>query len=360
MNSDPERILLIKPSSLGDVVHALPVLSLLRRRFPAAKISWLLAAGCAGLLEGHPQLDEIVRFDRKRLGAAWRNPGALRELWSFDGELRRRKFDLVIDLQGLFRSGWMTWRTGAAQRVGFANAREGAWLFYNHRVPIETLEQHAVQRYLKVAEAVGCGREPVEFRFHVTDADRAQVDALVPAGEKFAVLLPATNWATKRWPVERFAAMVGEVERRFGLKSVVAGAADAGELAPRIRAHFNVTGKTKLRQLVALLERASLVIANDSGPMHIAAALGRPLVCVYGPTNPVRTGPFGRNDSVVRVTMPCAPCYSRTCSHRSCLEWLEIEPALRVAERQLARGGEWVIGNQSSVIGNRAWLITDH
>jgi lipopolysaccharide heptosyltransferase II len=287
------------------------------------------------LLEGHPQLDEIVLFDRKRLGAAWRNPTALRDLWAFDRDLRQRQFDLVIDLQGLFRSGWMTWRTGAADRFGLANAREGAWLFYNRRVPIQTLEQHAVERYLTVARAAGCGREPVEFRFHVTDEDRAQVDALVPAGEKFAVLLPATNWETKRWPVERFAGMVGEIDKRFGLKSVVAGAKDAAELAPQIGAHFDVTGRTKLRQLVALLERASLVVANDSGPMHIAAALGRPLVCVYGPTSEIRTGPYRRNDSVVRVAMPCAPCYSRTCSHRSCLEWLEIEPVLRAAEQQI-------------------------
>ncbi|MGA2498414.1 MAG: lipopolysaccharide heptosyltransferase I [Tepidisphaeraceae bacterium] len=337
LTRDPERILLIKPSSLGDVVHALPVLNLLRRRFPRARISWMLAAACAGLLEGHPQLDEIILFDRKRLGTAWRSPRALQELWNLNRGLRHRRFNLVIDLQGLLRSGWMTWRTGAADRVGFANAREGAWLFYNWRIPIETMEQHAVERYLKVAEAVGCGREPVEFRFHVTDEDRAQVDALIPPREKFAVLLPATNWATKRWPAERFAAMVGAIEKRFGLKSVVAGAADAAGLAPRIQPHFDVTGKTRLRQLVALLERASLVIANDSGPMHIAAALGRPLVCVFGPTNPVRTGPFGRNDSVVRVTIPCAPCYSRTCSHRSCLEWLEIEPVLRAAERQITR-----------------------
>ncbi len=339
LSKDPERILLIKPSSLGDVVHALPVLNLLRRRFPGAKISWMLAAACAGLLEGHPQLDEIVLFDRKRLGTAWKSPAALRELWDFDQRLRAREFDLVIDLQGLFRSGWLAWRTGSPLRVGLANAREAAWLFYNRRVPIATLEQHAVDRYLAVAEAAGCGREPVEFPFHVTEEDRAHVDALIPPAEKFAVLLPATNWATKRWPVERFAAIAGEIEKRFGLKSVVAGAADAAALAPRIGAHFDVTGKTKLRQLVALLQRASLVIANDSGPMHIAAALGRPLVCVFGPTNPVRTGPYGRNDSVVRVTIPCAPCYSRTCSHRSCLEWLEIEPVLRVAEKQITCAG---------------------
>src|SRR5437764_7996175 len=125
----PQRILIIKPSAIGDVVHALPVLGLWRRRWPQAQISWLVTPACAGLLDGHPMLHEVIRFERRRFGQGWWNPAALWGLARFTRELRRREFDLVIDLQGLFRSGWLAWKTRAACRVGFADARELGWAF---------------------------------------------------------------------------------------------------------------------------------------------------------------------------------------------------------------------------------------
>ena len=336
--SPPRRILIIKPSAIGDVVHALPVLNLLRRKWPEAHISWLVTPACAGLLERHPQLDEVIRFDRKEFGRGWRSPRVALDLLRFMWSLRARRFDLVVDLQGLFRSGWMALETFAPVRVGPANAREGAWLFYTHRVRTGSDEQHAIERYLTIAQALGCERGPVEFHFAVDDDDRAAVAAMVPTGP-YAVLMPGANWATKQWPVERFAALVEPVRRRFGLESVVAGGPDVSGLARQIPGAIDLAGKTNLRQLVALLERAALVVANDSGPMHIAAALGRPLVTPYGPTNPVRTGPFGRLDSVVRLDIPCSPCYSRRCCHQSCLQWLTIDPVLELAERQMKLRG---------------------
>src|SRR5436190_10397727 len=117
---NPSNILIIKPSAIGDVVHALPVLNLVRRRWPGARITWLVTPACAGLLEGHPQLDEVIRFERRRFGRGWRDPSALLGLWRFTRELRARRFDLVIDLQGLLRSGWLAWQTRAPVRVGFA------------------------------------------------------------------------------------------------------------------------------------------------------------------------------------------------------------------------------------------------
>jgi lipopolysaccharide heptosyltransferase II len=256
-------------------------------------------------------------------------------LFRFSRELRVRQFDLVIDLQGLFRSGWLAWETGSAVRVGFANARELAPIFYTHRVPVETTEQHAIDRYLTVADALGCGREPVEFRFATNDDDRRAVTELLNDDTAYAVLLPGTNWATKRWPAEHFAALVEPLCERFGLRTVIAGGPGDVELAKQIPGAFDLTGKTNLRQLVALLERAAVVVANDSGPMHIASALGRPLVTPYGPTSAVRTGPYRRMDTVIRLDIPCSPCFSRTCSHQSCLKWLGPEPVLREVERQL-------------------------
>ena len=341
--SPPRRILLIKPSAIGDVVHALPVLSLLRRKWPDAHIAWLLTPACANLLEGHPLLDEVILFQRRQLGRPWRRPGATAGLFSsFAKNLRGGDFDLVVDLQGLFRSGWMSWQTRAPVRVGFANGRELSPLFYTHRVDVGTTEQHAIDRYLKVTAALGCGDAPVEFPFHVTDDDRRHVESLVPPDQSYAVLIPGTNWPTKRWPVDKFASLVKPLRDRFGLATVAAGSPDESSLAEQIAGAggTNVAGKTTLRQLVALLRGASLVIANDSGPMHIAAALDKPLVTPFGPTNPVRTGPYRREDAVLRLDVPCSPCYSRKCSHQSCLRWLEVEAMLDLAEKQLTRAGD--------------------
>jgi lipopolysaccharide heptosyltransferase I len=335
-SSPPRRILLIKPSAIGDVVHTLPILALLRRRWPAAHLSWLLTPACAGLLEGHPLLDEVLVFQRHHFGRGWRDPASALSLIEFLSDLRDRNFDLVIDLQGLLRSGLLAWQTRAPVRIGFANARELAPAFYTHRVPIHSPEQHAIDRYLRVAVALGCDvNAPVEFPFHVSDQDRNQVSAMLNGTGRYAVLLPGTNWPTKMWPVERYAALVTPLRERFGMASVVAGSREEIDLAAQVTGGINLAGKTTLRQLAALIEGAALVIANDSGPMHIAAAMNRPLVTLFGPTNPLRTGPYRRRDSVLRVDIPCSPCYSRMCSHQSCLQWLQIEPVLNLAEEQM-------------------------
>lgn len=332
----PNRILIIKPSAIGDVVHSLPVLNLLRRKWPEAHVSWVVTPACAGLVDNHPQIDETIRFERAMWSRSWRSPAALANLLRFARGIRARQFDLVIDLQGLLRSGWIVAESKAPVRVGFSNARELGWMFYTHRVPMRW-EDHAVDRNLCVADALGLGREPVEFVLAVDDGDRDAVERLVPRDTRYAVLFPGTNWDTKRWPVEKFAALVRPMKDRFDLSTVVAGSAPEGDLARRIPEATDLCGKTTLRQLVALLERADLVIANDSGPMHIAAALGRPLVVMHGPTSAIRTGPYGRLDCVVRLDLPCSPCFSRRCSHQSCLQWLGIEPVLEVAGEQLAR-----------------------
>jgi heptosyltransferase I len=332
LNSRFERILIIKPSAIGDVVHTLPILNLLRRRWPAARISWLVTPACAGILEGHPQLDDVILFERKRWATWWRHPSRWLELRRFTRELRAKQFDLVLDLQGLFRSGWLARKTRAPVRIGFSNARELAWAFYTHRVPVDTLEQHAIDRYLKLARFIGCDG-PVKYVFPHTETDRAEIRSLAPPA--YAVLAPGTNWPTKRWPIERFAMLPAALKQRFGLESVVIGGPSETGLASQIPGATNLAGKTSLRRLCALIERAAVVVSNDSGPMHIAAALDRPLVALFGPTNPMRTGPHNRPDAVLKLDIPCSPCYSRKCSHQSCLQWMTLDPVLSAIELQL-------------------------
>jgi heptosyltransferase-1 len=216
-------------------------------------------------------------------------------------------------------------------------------------VKVGTPEQHAIERYLSVVEALGLPRGPVEFVFPTSGVDRDHVEQFLPRGRRYAVVLPGTNWETKRWPVGHFAALIRPLHERHGLTTVLAGSPDEVELCERVyrdavTSHrdprlvppvVNMAGKTTLRQLVALLRGAELVVANDSGPMHIAAALGKPLVSLFGPTNPVRTGPYGRLDTVLRLDIPCSPCYSRSCSHQSCLKLLGPGVVLKAAGRQM-------------------------
>lgn len=334
---EPRKILIVKPSALGDIVHTLPVLGLLRKRFPAAEIHWLVVPAFASLLESHPLLDGVIRFDRKGYAKSWRSPTTATALATFASRLRREQFDLAIDLQGLLRSAWLTWQTRAATRVGFDYAREAAPLAYTHHVSQTTPERHAVERYLDVAEALGCGRGPVAFDFGITDAVRATTREMTAGCAGYAVLLPGTNWPTKRWPAESFAGLVGPIERDLGLRVVVAGGPDVVGLP--MPGATSLAGRTDLKQLVALLEKASLVVANDSGPMHIAAALGRPLVTLFGPTNAVRTGPYGRPETVLQLDLVCRPCYSRECVHQSCLRWIGVEDVMAMARRMVPLPG---------------------
>jgi lipopolysaccharide heptosyltransferase I len=336
LSSPPARVLLIKPSAIGDVVHALPILRLMRNGWPNARLSWLVTPACSGLLTQHPLLDEVIVFDRRRYGQGYKSPKAALELRRFTKTLAERGFDLVVDLQGLFRSGWLAWKSGAPVRVGLATARECAPLFYTHRVAPAAGERHAIERYLDVAEYLSLGRGPVEFVFNTSAADRDAVSEKLAeiAPRPFAVVFPGANWVTKRWPTTHFAALLARL-RDFGLATVIAGGSGDVSLTASLPADLNLCGRTTLSETTALLERASLVIANDTGPMHIAAALGVPMVTLFGPTSEHRTGPYGRPLTVLRAELPCTPCFSRKCSHISCMNWLKPEEVVAAVERQL-------------------------
>ncbi len=348
INREFHRILLIKPSSLGDVVHSLPILDGLRRRYPSAHIAWMLANPFVDLIAPHPALDEVIPFDRRRFGRLGRSIGVSVDFVRYVLSLRRRRFDLVVDLQGLFRSGFFAWASGARVRIGPGRSREAAWVFYTHRFPVPTMEEHVVRRMWAVADLLGFADVPKTFRLPIAEEDRQSVRRLLadvgvdPAGD-YAVVFPGARWETKVWPAAQFAALVDRLADQMGLTTVLAGSpdecvacrevADACERPPP-----NLAGRTTLREVAALIERAGVVITNDSGPTHIADALGRPLVSLFGPTNPVRTGPFNQPEAVVQLDLPCVPCYTKRldrCPNRhACLRDLSAE---RVTEAVQAR-----------------------
>ncbi len=327
-----ERILLIKPSAFGDVVHAIPVLVKLRARYPAARIDWLITPENAELVRYHPALSNVVLFARRNYAQFGRSWSASMGLFQLLGSVWRARYDLVIDLHGQLRSALFTVASGAATRIGFdrplggephgwTGAREGSWLVYSHRLPIPTLDAHAADRYLWVAPLLGLADGPPDFRVYWPPAADERVDGLLRAEGlrhgRFAILVPTTIWPTKHWHTEGFAA-VGRYLQARGLAVVLAGSPKDGarcqEVAAACPGARDLSGRTTLAEFAALMQRAVVNVTNDSGSMHLAVALNKPVVSVFGPTDPVRIGPYGRPQAVVRVDLPCSPCYLKKLS----------------------------------------------
>jgi lipopolysaccharide heptosyltransferase I len=305
-----KNILIIKPSSLGDIVLALPALSALRRNFPDAKISWLVNDDFAGLLKGHPHLDEIILFERRLFGKAWFNPRAFAALVSLIRKLRRSEFDLVIDFQGLFRTAALSRLTGCRKRIGQACAREFAPVFYTDKIVQDKDCIHVVDYYLKIVKAAGTSDIAVEFILpQNAEADNSITGLLNGSNvnpENYAVFIPGSAHNDKCWPVEYFAELAGRISLQFGFSIVATGTAGEKDIVEQIKKLASVpitnfAGDTDIGELTALLRGARLVVSNDTGPGHIAAALGVPIVMIFGRSNPARIAPYGRSYCVAAI-----------------------------------------------------------
>lgn len=291
---------------MGDIVLALPVLSALRASFPQARISWLVRTEFAPLLQDHPYLDEIILFDRRFLGKAWKNPKAFGALISLIKKLRRKKFDLILDLQGLFRTASLGWLSGCPVRIGTRTGREFSHIFYTRSVRQEQRTVHLVDYFLDIAKAAGANIDKVEFVLP-TDSQADETAKKLMTEEKinangYCVIVPGSAHQDKCWPTEKFAELADTIASNFGFSLIAVGSAGERQQAEIINtqaktAVINLAGRTDIPTLVSLLRGAKMIISNDTGPGHIAAALKVPLVMVFGRTNPARVGPYARPNS---------------------------------------------------------------
>ncbi len=325
------RIALIKPSALGDIIHSLPVLTALRNRFPRGHITWIVNRGYEPLLRGHPDLDAILPFDRSSFRTGWLQ--AALGYSRFLSRLRQQAFDLVIDLQGLFRSGLMTAVSGAPRRVGLSSAREGATWFYTDVVAVADFNAlHAVDRYWLVAEALGVGHLPKQFHVPIPEVERRWAKETLGAWPRpWLMLGPGSRWMTKRWPPDHFAALAHRAQARFGGTVVFVGGRDEILLARQVATGLSGpwrdhTGRTTLPQLAALLAYADVMLANDTGPLHLAAALGRPVVAPYTCTKVLLNGPYGAEAGAVQTQVWCRGSYLKRCQRLECMA--ELTPEL--------------------------------
>ncbi len=332
-NLDPERICLIKPSALGDVVQSLPVLCALRRRFPDARIAWVVASAYAGLLERHEALDELIQFDRSAISVC--TAAGRAELQRLVAAVRTGQFDLAIDLQGLLRSGLICWSTAAERRVGMSDAREGAKLFYTDTVQIPPDCTLAIERYMRVASALGADSSEIGFRVPITPEARCWAVSMLERRARMLLgLAPGARWPTKRWPAERFAFLANGLVRRLGATIVLVGSSADRDAAAVIAAALpdheciDLVGKTDLQQLAAVLAELRLLVTNDSGPMHLAAALNTPTAAIFTCTSPARAAPHGSH-LVIEPDVWCAGSYLKRCNRMECLRSLNAEHVLQ-------------------------------
>lgn len=371
------NILLIKMSSLGDVIHALPFVAVLRQHFPKARITWLVHPQFAAFLPEPPLVDQVLYFDKvkfKKLGVA----GKYRYFQEMRTLLRAQKFDLVIDLQGLFKSAVLAYLTGCQTRIGYCEMREGSGLI-SKAITGSHAKDHVIERYLDVARYLGCAVDSIDFPMPDLSREWQQVrEKLKAAGlrlknipssvtagfvgkgeaklrqpggedENYVVIVPGARWRTKIYPAEHFAKLA-QLVLEEGTAVVLAGSRDDEALGKKIAALtpgvFNLIGQTSLRELGALIAHCKFYFSADTGPLFIATAFKKPLVAVYGPTRPERTGPYGFAGATVLVAqLPCAGCLQKTCDHWECMASVKPEQLWAVYKEKV--GGGHQDGTQS-------------
>lgn len=350
---DIDHLLVIRLGALGDVANTLPAVSALRKRMPRTRFAWLVEEPSRELVAAARVADEVIVFPRRRLAEGlrrpWRWPAALGELWRFRKALRARAFACTLDLQGNLKSGFLGWLSGAPDRVGFApgHCREWNWMFNTVLAAPAAKALPRAEKYAALAQVI----EP-ELRLEAVSlppnaAEAAAVDAFLttlPGPGPLVLLHPGTSafGEFKRWPAERYGALAAGLKARREALSVVTYGPAERALAEAVVAASGgaavAAPALTLTGLIELIRRAELFVAADTGPLHIAALLRRPVVALFGPKDPVVYGPYGTRCEIVRADAPCSPCTRRTCDHGRCMTGVAVEQVLAAAERVLEAG----------------------
>ncbi len=338
------KILIVKLSAIGDVILTLPSLNALRKRFPKAHIAWVVEKAAAELIEGHPALDRVIVSNRKKwIKGLW---GAdrfdnLKNIHNFIKELRDTHYDLIIDFQGLLKSGILVGLAGGTRKIGFDKGmqrNEGAHLFLNERIPAVNMDRHALERNLVLLRSLGISADEVEYRIPVGQSERAAAAELlwkhgVGTRRPLVALNPITRWETKLWNCRNFAGLADCIIDELSACVVFTGSRNDRDAISSIIDEMkhraaNMAGETNLKELAALYEKCALAVTTDTGPMHLAAAVGTSVVALFGPTAPWRTGPYGSRHQVVRAEMKCSPCFKRKCPTVKCMQQISVKQVM--------------------------------
>lgn len=338
------NILIVKLSAIGDVIHTLPSLAALRKLYPEAHITWVVEEAAAGLVNNHPLLDAVL-ISRRKSWIKYLRKGEfsrpLREMRAFLRDLRKRPYDLVIDFHGLLKSALIVLFSGGNRKLGYDSMQELSGLFYNEKIP-EDMNKHAVDRYLDFPRYLGAKIEKAQFILPSDNAAKTRTLSLLEkyhlANKKFIAVNPVAYWETKLWDDEKFARLADSIKSRLNIEVVFTGS--ERESIEKITTQMkekavNLAGETTLPELAYLYQKALLLVTTDSGPMHLAAAVGTPVVALFGPTDPRKTGPYGDGHIIIRADMPCIPCLRKECPTTKCMQDILPEQVMAAIEQKL-------------------------
>jgi len=351
MESTQQKFLIVKLSSMGDVIHTLPVLRTLRKNFPRAHIAWVVEEKSQAILYRNPDLDEVIVLRTRHWRRHWDRRSFV-ELREAVRQLRRRKFDVVLDLQGLIKSGVVCLLTGAPLRLGFhsRDCREfpNAWLTNRHAPKLEP-GRHVIDKNLSLLTLLGKLPVVKEYPLTLPEPAEAYIDAHMKsepdlASQSIVGINPGTGFKSKRWKLDRFARLGDRIAEEFGGHILLTWGPGEEKLIEEISAQMKqrhwVAPPTDIHQSAALLRRLSLFISCDTGPMHLCCALGIPTVSIFGPTDPVRNGPFGPHHRVVCKPRPCSFCFKRKCPppyNNECMDTITVEDVLTKVREMIPR-----------------------
>ena len=344
MSGQIKKILIIKPSALGDIIQALPAACCLSQSFPDAQIGWFVRPEYAALIESHKCVKKIIIFDRSKLGKWWYRPKAFAELVKLIRQLRREKYDLVFDFQGRFRSAIFAWLSGCKEIFGMAETQEITSPFYTHRIAQSANLVHLADYFLDIVCAAGAKRGKVEFGLKPQLQAANEIQKILTSNhanaDNYAVFVPGATVEAKRWPIENFAVLADKVYKKYGCSIIAAGIESEKTITQELKTLagapvIDLAGKTSIRQLVALLAGARIVVGNDTGPAHIAAVLGVPMVLIFGLTNPLRVGPYGRSETVAAIDAQARGSEVESTNPAHDIKNVIVESVFEIISRQL-------------------------
>lgn len=340
------RILIVRLTAIGDVIHGIPVLCALREAIPNAFIGWVVEGRMGDLLVGHPALDELVKVPRR----FWKSP---RALWQMRERLRELQFDVAIDLQCLTKSALTAWLSGAPRRIGKAgiDGRELSKWFNNEL--IEPGGTHVIEHYLGMLRPLGIGAgstpqtpPPVRFDLRETAEDARAVDEFLRqrglAGRPFALLNPGAGWPSKMWPVVRYAAVARHLGQQHGMPSVALwGVPQERPMATRIvdksARYAHLAPPTTMRELAALCRRAALFVGSDTGPMHLAVAVGTPAISMHGPSRAEWCGAYGPQNIRLQVRYESGSATKRRTANDSAMQEISLNMVTQACDQLLGQ-----------------------
>ncbi|MDD5136731.1 MAG: lipopolysaccharide heptosyltransferase II [Candidatus Omnitrophica bacterium] len=334
-----KRILIVNVNWIGDTLFSTPFIRAVRDAYPDSYIACLLHPRCVEMLELNPRLDEIIIYDEEGV-----HKGLFGKL-ALIASLRKKRFDTAFLLHGSFTKAFIAFLAGIKERVGYPTKKRQMLLTKVVEAPSEEL--HKVEYFLNIARAYGLAPKSVSYEFFIDDSHKRFIAGLlresgVSEGDRIVVLCPGGNWDPKRWPKENFAALADTLAKEYGVRIVISGARKDLRLAEEIRGMMKakpiiIAGRMTLKELGALFLHAGLVIANDSGPMHLAVAMKARTIALFGPTSPAITGPYGEGRyKVISKNDTCdIPCYDVTCRDNRCMAAIKVEDVLKEAKEAL-------------------------